>query len=139
MTKRVVVFGSFDLLHLGHLDFFRQVRRCGDKLVVVVSSDEGFAKAKRSKPWFCAKQRLEMVRSLRMVDEAFIGVRPERMFDSVLKAKPDVIVLGYDQNVDIAALRAFLKARKMNARVVRARPFEEKKFKSSILKKILRV
>ena len=136
-SKRVVVFGSFDVLHLGHLDFFRQAKRHGRRLVVVVSSDAGFRKAKRSSPWFSAGQRLKMVRALRAVDEAFIGTRPGRMFESVVKARPDVIVLGSDQKVDVAALKVFLLKNGLRARILRAKPFLKEKFKSSVVKKHL--
>lgn len=65
------VAGVFDLFHRGHVELFRKAKALGDRLVVAVNSDELTAKYKR-RPVFSEIDRLEIVRSCRFVDEAFL-------------------------------------------------------------------
>ena len=44
--KKVIVFGTFDILHQGHLDFFRQAKQYGDYLIVAVAHDENVKKSR---------------------------------------------------------------------------------------------
>lgn len=131
---RVMVAGTFDFLHPGHLDLFRQAKQLGDELVVVVSRDASAEKAKGQKPLFSEMERLEMAASVRYVDLARLG-NPGDWFAVLTELRPDVLLLGYDQNVDEAALKAFLEKHGLKTRVVRGSGFETYKFKSSILKK----
>lgn len=73
MSDAVVVYaaGVFDLFHRGHVELFRKAKALGDRLVVAVNSDELTAKYKRL-PVFSQEDRLEIVRSCRFVDEAFL-------------------------------------------------------------------
>lgn len=135
---RVMVAGTFDFLHPGHLDLFRQARELGDELLVVVARDESVLKAKGKKPVFSEIERLEMVASVRFVDSARLG-NPGDWFDVLKEVKTDVLLLGYDQKVDEAALRAFLDRHGLKVRVVRGTGFETYKFKSSNVKKHLGV
>jgi len=120
------------------LDLFRQARELGDELLVVVARDESVLKAKGKKPVFSEIERLEMVASVRFVDSARLG-NPGDWFDVLKEVKTDVLLLGYDQKVDEAALRAFLDRHGLKVRVVRGTGFETYKFKSSNVKKHLGV
>lgn len=135
---RVMVAGTFDFLHPGHLDLFRQARELGDELVVVVARDASVEKAKGRKAVFSEIERLEMVASVRYVDSARLG-NPGPWFDVLREVRPDVLLLGYDQQVDEAALKAFLQRNGLNVRVERGTGFETYKFKSSNVKKQLGV
>lgn len=128
-----MVAGTFDFLHPGHLDLFRQAKELGDELVVVVARDESVKRVKGSKPVFSEIERLQVVSSVRFVDSALVG--GENHFDVLLQVQPDVLLLGYDQAIDERALRAFLEKNRLKTRVVRGGGFETYKFKSSILKK----
>jgi glycerol-3-phosphate cytidylyltransferase len=67
----VYVAGVFDLFHRGHVELFRKAKALGDRLVVAVNSDELTASYKR-RPVFSQNDRLEIVRSCKFVDEAFL-------------------------------------------------------------------
>lgn len=97
--KRVVVFGVFDLLHPGHLYFLRKAKKYGEHLTVVVTRDTRAIYEKKHKPFFNERERLEMVRTLRLVDRTVLGDRAGEW--RVLKRlRPDVVCIGYDQKVE---------------------------------------
>ena len=66
--KRVITYGTFDLLHYGHINLLRRARELGDYLVVVVSSDEFNWNEKGKKCYFTYEQRKAMVEAIRYVD-----------------------------------------------------------------------
>jgi len=96
MRKKKVVYavGVFDLFHRGHLSFLKKAKKLGDKLIVAVNGDELVGKYKR-KPFFNEKDRLEIIKALKIVDKAFII----KEFDNkpyLKKYKVDIIVHGDD-------------------------------------------
>lgn len=96
-VKKVVVFGVFDLLHPGHLYFLREAKKYGAHLVVVVTRDARAQKEKGRKPFFNERERLEMVRALRMVDRAILGDKVGE-WHVLKRLRPDAACIGYDQN-----------------------------------------
>ena len=133
----VLVFGSFDVLHLGHLHFFTQAKKHGSKLAVVVARDSSIKKNKGRKPFFSENERVKLVDSLKQVDKAVLGNRHDH-HKIIKKIKPDVIVLGYDQLVDLKKLFEKLASFGLGTRVVRLKKgFKQKKHKSSKEKKFL--
>ncbi len=113
MTKghdKVTVFvaGTFDGLHAGHLRLFEFARKKGTELQkklrrkstvlhVIVARDANVKKAKGKPPLHSEVERLKLVKSLRQVDRALLG-HPVDFLQSVRKVKPDMIVLGHDQD-----------------------------------------
>ena len=57
LMKKVMVFGSFDILHQGHLYFLNEARRFGEELIVVIARDETILKVKGHKPKYNEKER----------------------------------------------------------------------------------
>ncbi len=70
--KSVYTSGSWDLLHLGHINMIRRSRELGDRLVVGVSTDELIEAYKGMKPIIPFEERLELVRALRWCDEVVV-------------------------------------------------------------------
>ncbi len=136
--KKVLVFGSFDFLHAGHLHFFLQAKKYGDFLVVCVARDENVKRAKGRAPFFSEQERLHMVRSLRAVDKACLGAKRD-FFASIKREKPAVIVLGYDQPANENLIKEKLKEFGLGAtRVVRLKKgFLQHKYKSSKIREYL--
>ena len=93
--RKVVVAGTFDILHLGHLWLLNKAKEHGDRLIVVVSRDESVERIKGRKPVFPEEERLELVRNLRMVDEAILGHSMDKL-KVIEELRPDVLVLGPD-------------------------------------------
>ena len=71
--KKVIVFGTFDILHKGHLDFFKQAKAHGDFLAVVIGRDANVEKLKGQKPTNDEHQRMLVVYHADGVDLALLG------------------------------------------------------------------
>ncbi len=95
--RKVLVFGTFDLLHPGHIYFLNKAKACGDYLIVVITRDRHLLKLKNKKPVFLEKDRLKMMSSLKIVDQVVLGDLRLGSYQMVEKYKPDVICFGYDQ------------------------------------------
>lgn len=127
--KKVMVFGVFDLLHPGHVNFLRQAKKFGDYLIVSVARDTNVKKFKGHKAWQSEKQRVTVLRKLKFVDKVVLG-GVKNPWPHIKKEKPDVIALGYDQKPYVS-----LKQLKKIARVVRLKAFRPEVYKSSRLRK----
>ncbi len=143
---RVVAFGTFDLLHYGHVKMLEMAKELGGadaKLIVVISRDASSEKVKGHPPIFPDEQRLNLIKALKVVDDAVLGYKGDTWKDRlkiITDLKPDIIVLGYDQPVDINALKDELEKRGMTLdKVVRLEKYGEASFNSSskIVKKII--
>jgi FAD synthetase len=131
--KKVLMFGSFDLLHPGHIQLFRQGKKLGDHLTVVVARNSTIKKVKGMNPRYDEKDRLSHVKELSVVDEAVLGNEKDK-YQILSIVKPQVICLGYDQVAFTDKLESELRKRKIKAKIVRIKPYKEHKYKSSKLK-----
>ena len=97
MSKKVFVSGCYDLLHSGHVEFFKQAARYGD-LYVGLGSDATILEYKHHKPMFPEQERLFMVKAIRYVADAFIndGSGVMDFIGTVDRLKPDVFVVNSD-------------------------------------------
>ena len=94
--KRVITYGTFDLLHYGHINLLRRARELGDYLVVVVSSDEFNWNEKGKKCYFTYEQRKAMVEAIRYVDLVIPETNWEQKRTDVHDYDIDVFVMGND-------------------------------------------
>lgn len=132
MVKVVLAGGVFDIIHPGHIYTLSASKKLGDVLVVSVARDKT-VKAVKGVPINDEQKRLELVASIRFVDVAILGSEVD-MFETVLKVKPDIIALGYDQKHDEKLLENEAKKRGISVKVVRLdSPFPQLK-SSSIVK-----
>ena len=91
--KKVMAFGSFDILHKGHESYLKEAKSYGDYLVVIVARNKNIEKFKGRKPKHNEGYRLKEVRKLEFVDEAVLGSK-NNLFDVLMEFKPDVICIG---------------------------------------------
>lgn len=133
MKKKVMAFGTFDYLHAGHESYLRQAKEQGDYLIVVVGRDDTVKKVKGENPDNRERKRLKAIKSLEYVDKAVLGSHTDR-FKQIIKHKPDVIALGYDQFVFTHQLKGLLIRNKLNTEIVRLKPYKPEINKSSIIK-----
>ena len=132
--KKVLVFGAFDGLHPGHIDFFRQAREHGDRLVVSVGTDENVARIKGRAPLFSQEERKAVIEQLKCVDEVLIGEK-ENYYQGIVKIDPDVICLGYDQWATEDDVKTGLKKVGLDkVEVIRLSAYKENRAKSTFLK-----
>lgn len=140
-AKKVMVFGVFDLLHPGHLDFFMQAKKLGSSLVVSVARDVNVFKIKGEKPIHDEKQRKEYLEILPLVDKVVLG-GVKNPWPHILKEKPDVIALGYDQQEYVDSKQQGLEVELVKhglkkTRVIRLKAYKPKTYKSKILRQQL--
>lgn len=95
--KKVFVSGCYDMLHSGHVAFFKEASRYGD-LYVGIGSDKTIAELKHRKTVYSEKERLYMVKAIRYVTDAFInrGSGMLDFIDTLDCVKPDIFVVNSD-------------------------------------------
>lgn len=134
--RKVFVSGCYDLLHSGHVEFFRQASQYGD-LYVGIGSDATILEYKHHKTVYSEQERLFMVKSIRYVKDAFINAGNGIMdfIPTVEALKPDVLVVNSDG--DKEEKRQFCKERGIEYVVLSRDPHEGLAARSSTdLKKV---
>jgi len=132
--KLVLASGVFDLLHLGHVRFLEEAKKAGGphaKLVVIVARDSTVEKKKGEKPVIPENQRCALVASLKVVDEATLGLEKFNIGRVIDKLKPDVIAFGYDQKAMMQEVKDYVKEHGRNIRVVKVGKFSADELDSS--------
>lgn len=92
----VLTFGTFDVLHTGHLNILERAARLGNRLVVGVSSDALNIEKKGRAPVFPQEERVRIVAALRCVDEVFLEESLEAKRGYLLQHHANVLVMGGD-------------------------------------------
>ena len=93
--KRVITYGTFDLLHYGHIELLRRAKEQGDYLVVALSTDE-FNLMKGKKSYFPYATRKRMLEAIRYVDLVIPEENWEQKREDVLMYHIDTFVMGHD-------------------------------------------
>lgn len=127
--KRVMVFGTFDILHPGHIEFLRQAKRYGDFLIVSLAREIWIKKIKGRKPMHSEGDRKSLLQAVKFVDKVVLGSKQDYL-GHILRHKPDVICLGYDQKAFTEGLQEKLSARGLKVKIVRVRSYKKELYKS---------
>lgn len=93
--KRVLTYGTYDLLHYGHIRLLKRAKALGDYLIVAISTDE-FNNIKGKKAYHDYETRREMLEAIRYVDLVIPEERWEQKIDDVKNYNVDVVVMGSD-------------------------------------------
>lgn len=93
--KRVITYGTFDVLHYGHINLLKRAKALGDYLMVGLSSDE-FNKIKNKKSYYTYEQRKTILEACRYVDLVFPENNWEQKREDVKKYQADIFVMGDD-------------------------------------------
>lgn len=94
--KRVITYGTYDLLHYGHINLLRRARELGDYLIVALSTDEFNWREKQKKCYFTYEQRKKILEAIRYVDLVIPEENWEQKNTDVVKYEADVFVIGDD-------------------------------------------
>jgi len=140
--KVVLASGTFDLLHLGHVRFLEEAKKAGGKdaeLVVIVARDSTVKARKGKKPVMPEDQRRALVESLKVVDEAILGLEDFSIGKVIEGIKPDVIAVGHDQDGIEREVQKALEQEKFDVKVVKIGRFGKRELDSSskIVRKII--
>lgn len=93
--KRVLTYGTFDLLHYGHINILKRAKALGDYLVVALSTDE-FNAIKGKKAYHDYETRKMMLEAIRYVDLVIPEENWEQKIDDIKKYEIDTLVMGDD-------------------------------------------
>lgn len=93
--KRVLTYGTFDLLHYGHIRLLKRAKALGDYLIVALSTDE-FNEIKGKKAYHSYETRKQMLEAIRYVDLVIPEERWEQKIADVQKYDVDIVVMGSD-------------------------------------------
>jgi len=129
--KKVLIFGTFDGLHPGHLNFFEQAKKYGDYLMVVVARDKTVKKIKNRFPLRNEMERLGTLQKCKLINEARLGYEAHP-YGIIEEIAPDVICLGYDQKTFTENLPKELEKMKLATKIYRMKPFQPEKYHSLI-------
>ena len=132
---RIMVFGTFDGVHEGHLNLFKQAKKLmkSSFLIVSIGRDQNVFKIKGKYPERGERARLALVKKCILVDQAVLAGSKEYL-PHILKAHPQIIALGYDQKAYVAELKKDLKSKGILVKIVRLKPYKEKIYKNHLLK-----
>ena len=104
IVKKVLIAGTFDLLHPGHLYLIQEAAKMGD-VYVIVSTDKNAEKFKNYQIIVPEDQRLEVIKNIKNVKEARLGRSDNDTLKTVEEIDPDIILLGPDQKYDLEILK----------------------------------
>ncbi|MBE5930075.1 MAG: glycerol-3-phosphate cytidylyltransferase [Lachnospiraceae bacterium] len=93
--KKVITYGTYDLLHVGHINLLRRAKELGDYLIVVLSSDE-FNAIKHKTAYHPYEARKTILEAIRYVDEVIPEYTWEQKIQDVVDNQVDVFVMGDD-------------------------------------------
>jgi FAD synthetase len=134
---RIMVFGTFDVLHKGHLNFFEQARLLANNpfLIVSIARDANVKRIKGRYPDFKEKQRLAEVKKSRLVNRATLGAAKDYL-SHIVKEKPAIIAIGYDQKDYVNNLAKLLAKKGLKVKVSKLKAYKPQVYKSSLVKRL---
>jgi len=94
--KRVITYGTFDLLHYGHINLLRRAKQLGDYLIVCLSTDEFNSREKNKKTYFSYNERRQLLEAIRYVDLVIPEESWKQKETDIIKYHIDIFVMGDD-------------------------------------------
>jgi cytidyltransferase-like protein len=129
----VFTFGSFDLIHPGHLAYLTHAKQQGDFLTTIVASDESIRQFKQHEPQYSQSKRIHHLQDTWLVD-TIIAWHPQNFYSTLQDTLPRVLVFGYDQHLQWVASRYHRQSLPLPF-FIQANAYHPEVFKSSKLKK----
>lgn len=94
--KKIITYGTFDLLHYGHINLLQRAKELGDYLIVALSTDEFNSLHKNKKCYFSFEKRKKILESIRYVDLVIEETSWEQKISDIKEFKVDIFVIGDD-------------------------------------------
>ena len=116
--KRILIAGTFDILHPGHVFLINEAAKLGE-VIVVIARDENVLHTKGHPVIVPEKQRLFMVEALKGVTKAVLGNPGYDYVSIVEELHPDILMLGPNQNMSLEKIQNRLNEKGMKTKVVR--------------------
>lgn len=116
--RTVLIGGTFDIIHGGHIYLMEKASKFGD-LIVIVARDENVKRIKGHSPIIPEEQRLAVVQGIRYVKKAVLGKSGTDLLEIVKEINPDYLILGPDQNFSEDELGSRVQALGLKTRILR--------------------
>lgn len=134
----IMLFGTFDRLHAGHEDLFKQAREIAKRIenpyiIAIVARDKTVKQIKGREAESTEKERAENLQKTHWVDEAILGDKKDK-YMAIKKYQPSIIALGYDQFAFTLQLEKLIIDWKLNTKIVRLHPYRPHIYKSSLIR-----
>lgn len=94
--KKIITYGTFDLLHYGHINLLQRAKELGDYLIVALSTDEFNWNQKQKKSYFAYEERKRLLEAIRYVDLVIPEENWEQKVLDIQEFKADIFVMGDD-------------------------------------------
>lgn len=94
--RTIITFGTFDVLHIGHIRILERAKEYGERLIVGVSSDALNFSKKQRYPVYPESERCQIINALKCVNEVFIEESLELKADYIKKYNADALIMGND-------------------------------------------
>lgn len=104
--KKIITYGTFDLIHTGHINILRRAKELGDYLIVAISTDE-FNEGKGKKAYYTYEQRKSILEALRYVDQVVPEENWEQKVEDIQKYNIDTFVIGDDWEGEFDFLKQY--------------------------------
>lgn len=134
--KRVMIFGTFDILHSGHFHIFQEAHKMGDEVIAVIARDVNVRKVKGRRAFHDENDRKFILSHIDFIDKVVLGDKKD-VYKVIRELKPDIILLGYDQVNFVDRLEENLKKNDFNTKVLRAKPLNTRHYKTTKIKEYL--
>ena len=135
LQTKIMIFGTFDGLHRGHINFFKQAKKLAQKsfLIASIARDKNVLKIKGKYPRKNEYARMTLVKKCKLVDKVILsGVKNH--IPHIAKEKPNIIALGYDQKAYVQNLKKDLKNKGILVKIARLKPYKKRIYKNHLLK-----
>ncbi len=107
--KRVLTYGTFDVLHYAHIEFLRKAKSYGDYLIVGVSNDDFNENVKHKKAYYPYKIRKKMIDAIKYVDKTIEQKSFEQKKEDILKYNIDVLISSEEYRGKYDYLKEYCK------------------------------
>lgn len=136
MTK-VLIAGTFDIIHPGHINFIKQAKELGNFLVVIIARDQNVKKMKGQVPHFNEEERLNKLDQLGLADKVVLGDLNDP-YKVIKEEKPNVVALGYDQQSYVKGLHDLVINSNLSFKIEKLKPFKENCCKGKSVRKAVK-
>ncbi|MFZ2189693.1 MAG: adenylyltransferase/cytidyltransferase family protein [Candidatus Magasanikiibacteriota bacterium] len=134
--KKVMIFGTFDIIHGGHIHMFKEAKEYGDYVIAVVARDINVERIKQYGALHSEKERLDFLKHIDLIDEVILGDKTD-VYKVIKEKKPDIIALGYDQKVYVDKLEDAITSFGLNTKIVKLTPYRANELKSNKIRKYI--
>jgi len=135
-SKKILIFGTFDGIHEGHLFFIKEAKKQGDSLVAIVARDSMVKELKGRLPNFNEIERINNLLEIPEIDLVLLGDPQIGTYNVLKEVKPNVVYLGYDQQSLYDNLNKAIKNERVpKTEIIIGQAHKPEIFHSSILNK----